>query len=331
MGLGEDGPATPLNELEITQESHYYPFGMKHLGPWYETVAPENKYLYNGIERNEDNAVNLDLAIFRSYDPAIGRWLQIDPLAEIATSWSPYRFGFDNPSRFSDPWGLFENRGEARRYRREMKRDAKKNGEEYNGAKIVRNEDGRYDLRFRGSDGYVTRKESGKLEYGVVSTGPTTYSRPPELGSWEADMYTSVLTEDNKYIWIYRGSGTQYVSPINAAEGIGRHFAGVGMLKVPGFRVHHLASNKNSRYTHLFDQIAKKYGLSLNGKWNKMRVSSKYHYSKHPTQYHDFVLDAMKAADVAADGDPAKFIKAFQSTVKGAIEANPNILNKTGW
>ena len=40
VGLGEDDPATPLNELEITQESHYYPFGMNHLGPWYETVAP---------------------------------------------------------------------------------------------------------------------------------------------------------------------------------------------------------------------------------------------------------------------------------------------------
>lgn len=67
VDLEEDDPATPLNELEITQagaplllsgaevpafiagKSHYYPpssylsrvnFGMNHLGPWYETVAP---------------------------------------------------------------------------------------------------------------------------------------------------------------------------------------------------------------------------------------------------------------------------------------------------
>ena len=33
VGLGEDDPATPLNELEMTQEAHYYPFGMNHLGP----------------------------------------------------------------------------------------------------------------------------------------------------------------------------------------------------------------------------------------------------------------------------------------------------------
>ena len=38
--LTEEDPTTAINELEITQEAHYYPFGMNHLGPWYETVAP---------------------------------------------------------------------------------------------------------------------------------------------------------------------------------------------------------------------------------------------------------------------------------------------------
>ncbi|MCB0562573.1 MAG: hypothetical protein KDD09_26660 [Phaeodactylibacter sp.] len=38
--LTEEDPTTTINELEITQEAHYYPFGMNHLGPWYETVAP---------------------------------------------------------------------------------------------------------------------------------------------------------------------------------------------------------------------------------------------------------------------------------------------------
>jgi hypothetical protein len=34
-----DDPATPESELEITLEAHYYPFGMGHLGPWYESVS----------------------------------------------------------------------------------------------------------------------------------------------------------------------------------------------------------------------------------------------------------------------------------------------------
>ncbi|MCB9823353.1 hypothetical protein H6802_00090, partial [Candidatus Nomurabacteria bacterium] len=96
-----------------------YPFGMNHDGPWYATVAPENKYLYNGIEKNEDYGANVNLTRFRTYDPAIGRWMQIDPLSEVAYSWSPFRFGFDNPLYYSDPLGLFETRREARKYRRE--------------------------------------------------------------------------------------------------------------------------------------------------------------------------------------------------------------------
>jgi hypothetical protein len=37
-----------------------------------------------------------------------GRFMRVDPLAEDAYSWTPYRFGFNNPVSFSDPNGLFE-------------------------------------------------------------------------------------------------------------------------------------------------------------------------------------------------------------------------------
>ena len=97
-----DNPAT----LEVMQENHYYPFGLNHLGPWYESVGPVNKYKFNGIEKIEELAVGWDLAAFRSYDAAIGRWTQIDPLTESVMSESPYGFCFNNPTRFSDPLGL---------------------------------------------------------------------------------------------------------------------------------------------------------------------------------------------------------------------------------
>ena len=101
--LTEDDPATPLNELEITQESHYYPFGMNHLGPWYETVAPENKYLYNGIEMDEDYGIKQYSTEFRNYDPALGRWLQIDPIHKFHES--PFAGFANNPVLYIDPWG----------------------------------------------------------------------------------------------------------------------------------------------------------------------------------------------------------------------------------
>ena len=33
----------------------------------------------------------------------------MDPLAEKAYNWSPYRYGYNNPMKFTDPTGMLED------------------------------------------------------------------------------------------------------------------------------------------------------------------------------------------------------------------------------
>ena len=99
-----NGDGKIRNATEIVQENHYYPFGMKMKGPW---MGDENeyRYKYNGIEEVDDFGLDLSFATFRTLDPAIGRWLQVDPMTEYLSDLSPYNSMNNNPITYNDPDG----------------------------------------------------------------------------------------------------------------------------------------------------------------------------------------------------------------------------------
>ncbi|MCG8330979.1 MAG: RHS repeat-associated core domain-containing protein [Chitinophagales bacterium] len=79
---------------------------MEQNGNWYATVTPDNNKLYNGKGLNRDFDINLYDYGARWYDPAIGRWSTIDPLAEEFFAYSPYSYVINNPIALIDPTGM---------------------------------------------------------------------------------------------------------------------------------------------------------------------------------------------------------------------------------
>lgn len=93
-------------------------------------------------------------------------------------------------------------------------------------------------------------------------------------------------------------------------------------------QIHHYATNKNSTYTKQFEAITQKYGLNLDDTWNKELLP---HQGKHPSVYHEYVLDLMEQIDQIAQGDKKVFLQLYEELVKDTIRKNPKMLYSEYW
>jgi RHS repeat-associated protein len=101
----------------IVEETHYYPFGLTMAGISSKAAQTSdcgcpNKKGFNGNElQNKEfsDGSGLDVYDFnaRTYDQQIGRFIQIDPMADQAgqEKITPYHFSYNNPSTYNDPTG----------------------------------------------------------------------------------------------------------------------------------------------------------------------------------------------------------------------------------
>ncbi|MDI9308645.1 MAG: RHS repeat-associated core domain-containing protein [Limnohabitans sp.] len=111
------------NTLKVMDENHYYPFGLKHNNYNSDTkmvmksgttskiavppveVKPFYNYKYNGKELQDELGLNMYDYGARNYDPALCRWMNIDPHSENYLSLSNYVAFANNPILFIDPTG----------------------------------------------------------------------------------------------------------------------------------------------------------------------------------------------------------------------------------
>ncbi len=102
----------------LLELNDYYPYGL--LNPWLSTApdpAMQNNYKFQSKELLMDVNPNTQDFGARGYDPVIGRWATIDPLAEMEGKWSPYNFVENNPIGNIDPDGMLQYDWKTQTYR----------------------------------------------------------------------------------------------------------------------------------------------------------------------------------------------------------------------
>jgi len=101
------------NSQDVLGYQDYFPFGKIMPGRSYTSGNLYDNYKFTGRacpdsfgERDDEFDLTLDYMQARMYDPVIGRFLSVDPLADLYPAWSPYTYVLNNPSLLIDPTGM---------------------------------------------------------------------------------------------------------------------------------------------------------------------------------------------------------------------------------
>ncbi len=90
LSYKDEGSQNPI----VTDSNDFYPFGLLFGGEstisTFGSLSPNYLYAFQGQERQQETG--WDSSKWRNYYPSMGRFFNIDPLAEKYNTWTPYSF-----------------------------------------------------------------------------------------------------------------------------------------------------------------------------------------------------------------------------------------------
>lgn len=133
-------------------------------GRSFVTNSEGERYQFTGHEF--DSETTYDYHGARYYNRELGRYMSVDPLANKAFGWSPYRYGFDNPIIYVDLDGRYETKKEAKKARKEAEEAG------YNVGEIEKRENGEF--HFNASSDKEWATFNSQTEFNSLNTGNTS-------------------------------------------------------------------------------------------------------------------------------------------------------------
>lgn len=192
----------------------YYPFGLQQQG--YNDVVTSNsnsmaeKFAFGGKEFGEELGLNWYDVSARNYDPAIGRWMNIDPLAELMTRHSPYNYAFDNPIYFIDPdgrspFGFVDPKRQKAKSNGAVRTVHDLGATGITGVGFTKKSNGTYETQV-----FITETTNQVLsdpESGISKNNPGLSKEVEAHEEGHGDQFEAVLFDDNFYIDVDLGDG----------------------------------------------------------------------------------------------------------------------------
>jgi RHS repeat-associated protein len=203
--------------------------------------ASDNKYLYNGKEKQELTDW-LDYGA-RMYDAQLGRWHCVDPMAESYYPQSSYHFSGNNPIRFVDPNGMFYDEWEYNIDTKETTWVSDKGGDQTQHVTVVDNEGAQVgEASVSGSEAYVYSLRDGVMmtNYDAKLDDDTYNSKTGyEYTTEEFQLRSDLMKDEDSPIRTYVISQEQVgkAFPLTKSEEELHYGYTVSRLKMFGFAI----------------------------------------------------------------------------------------------